>query len=158
MASSDVYISATGCSVAKTVELSALMKTRDPMWDGTNLAIWSATELSVGVLITSLPPLRKQFDTFFRRILSSTGSKSKTRANDNGIPLCNVSKQYTIGSRPIRGRARSEEDDDNDGDSDKYILDDSAPPGKGEITRTVVHEVHSDDRDSVQMPDRTNNV
>ena len=125
------------------------MKTRDPTWDGTNLSIWSATELSIGVLIASLPPLRKQFDTFFRRILSLTGTKSKTRASGNNIPLYNVSKPYTIGSGPKGGRSRFKGDYNDDGDSEKHILDDSAQPGKGEIARTAVHEVRSEDRNSV---------
>jgi hypothetical protein len=132
------------------------LKTRDPTWDGSNLAIWSATELSVGVLIASLPPLRKQFDTFFRRVIPSTflGTKSKTRASGNGIPLYNV----TIGSKTSRGRFRVDKDDDNDdGDSERHILNDSERPGKNEITKTVVHEVRSEDRKSVQVPDRTYN-
>jgi hypothetical protein len=141
----------------KTVELSALLKTRDPTWDGSSLAIWSATELSVGVLIASLPPLRKQFDAFFRRVLPSTflGTKSKTRPSGNGIPLYNV----TIGSRPDVGRSRTDKDErDDDGDSERHILEDSEQPGKGEITKTVVHEVRSEDRDIVQVPDRTYNA
>ncbi|KAG9191116.1 hypothetical protein G6011_09204 [Alternaria panax] len=146
------------CSVAKTIELSTLMKTSDPMWDGTNLSIWSSSELSVGVLVASSPPLRKQFDTFFRRMLSSMGTKSKTQASGNEIPLYNANKQFTIGSGPKGDRSRFQRDDIDDGDSKKYILDNSAQPGKGEITRTIVHEVRNDDRKSVQVPDRIGNM
>ncbi|KAI4665509.1 uncharacterized protein J4E78_002971 [Alternaria triticimaculans] len=151
---------ATACSVAKTVELSALMKTADPTWDGVNLAIWSASELSVGILVASLPALRKQFDSFFRRILSSTflGMGSKTGSDSNGIPLYNVGPPLTVGSRPTRGRSLFQRDGLDDGDSEKCILDDSELPGKREITRTIVHEIRSEDRSNAQVQDRVHNM
>ncbi|KAF2627376.1 hypothetical protein BU25DRAFT_469124, partial [Macroventuria anomochaeta] len=75
----DLCCRATVCSIFKTIELRALRKTKDPTWDGVNLTIWSATELSVGILIASLPPLRKVFDKMFRRILPLTFmTRSKT--------------------------------------------------------------------------------
>ena len=160
MTSTEPAISATACSVAKTIELSALMKTDDPTWDGVNLAIWSASELSVGILVASLPALRKQFDSFFRRILSSTflGMGSKTGSGSNEIPLYNVEPPLTVGSRPTGGRSRFQRDDLDDGDSEKCILDDSELPGKREITRTIVHEIHSENRSNVQVPDRVHNM
>jgi hypothetical protein len=54
------------------VELKAITKTQDPTWDGINLSIWSQAELSIGILIASLPPLRTAFDHLFARILPST--------------------------------------------------------------------------------------
>lgn len=140
----DWCCSATVCSIFKTVELSALKKTRDPTWDGVNLTIWSATELSVGILIASLPPLRKVFDKMFRQILPSTFmTKSKTPGS---IPLYNVSKPY---SKPM-GRSAIEDDTD----SEKDILPNKAA-GTG-ITKTVVHEVTSAERSNgVQPPNRT---
>lgn len=122
------------CSIFKTVELSSLKQTQDPTWDSVNLTIWAATELSVGILIASLPPLRKVFDSLFRRILPSTGSKTRV-----SIPLYNVSKHH---SKPA---GRSMEDDD----SEKDIL-----YGKeiyGGITKTVQNEVMST-HDSIQPP------
>jgi len=136
------------------------MKTADPTWDGVNLAIWSASELSVGILVASLPALRKQFDSFFRRILSSTflGMGSKTGSGSNGIPLYNVGPPLTVGSRPTGGRLRLQRDVLDDGESEKYILDDSQEPGKGEITRTIVHTIRNENRSSVQVPDRVHNM
>lgn len=107
------------------------------------MTIWSATELSVGILIASLPPLRKVFDKMFRQILPST---FMTRSRTPGsIPLYNVSKAY---SKPM-GRSNAGDDD-----SEKDML-----PGKvnnSGITKTVVHEVTSAERsNSVQPPNRT---
>ncbi|KAI4920089.1 hypothetical protein J4E90_002229 [Alternaria incomplexa] len=145
---------------SQTIELSALMKTADPTWDGVNLAIWSASELSVGILVASLPALRKQFDGFFRRILSSTflGMGSKTGSGSNEIPLYNVEPPLTVGSRPTGGRSRFQRNDLDDGDSEKCILADSELPGKREITRTIVHEIRSENRSNVQAPDRVHNM
>ncbi|KAF2825878.1 hypothetical protein CC86DRAFT_36101 [Ophiobolus disseminans] len=138
---------ATACSIVKTTEFRALSKTKDPSWDSVNLAIWSATELSVGILCASLPPLRKQFDRFFQVILPSTAHGSMSRPPD-GIPMWNVSK--TIGSKSI-GRSRGCEEDD---DSERGILPNEE--GGNGITKTVVHEVISEDRDEViQEPART---
>ncbi|KAF2791288.1 hypothetical protein K505DRAFT_363963 [Melanomma pulvis-pyrius CBS 109.77] len=62
----------TVCSIFKTIELRVIIKTTDPTWDGINLSIWSSAELSVGIFIASLPPLRKAFDRLFQRLLPST--------------------------------------------------------------------------------------
>jgi hypothetical protein len=115
----------------KTTELPVLMKSCDSTWDHTALSIWSALELSVGILVASLPPLRKQFEALFRKLLPSAflDSRSKQRPSDNGIPLYNVSKQFTIGSKPGR---QSQLNADNDADSERYILRDPEQVGKGE--------------------------
>jgi hypothetical protein len=134
----------------KTCTLPALLKIKDPTWESTDLVIWFGIELSVGVLIAALPPLKKQFDGIFRRLLPSTFLNSKPRSRAPGIPLYDVSKS-------TRRRPRVEGGDDDDGDSERRIL--AGQTGKGEITKTVVHEVRSEERDSsVQMPDRTYNV
>ena len=139
----DLYCRGTICSIFKTIELSALKKTQDPTWDSVNLTIWAATELSVGILIASLPPLRKVFDQMFRRLLPSTfTSRPKT---PGGIPLYNVSKAY---NKPMGRSTRGD-----DADSEKDML-----PGQldGGITKTVVHEVTSSQRgDGTQTPKRT---
>jgi hypothetical protein len=139
----------TTCSIVKAT-LPALLKTRDPSWESTDLVIWSGVELSVGILIAALPPLRKQFDSLFRRVMPSTflNSRPRTRAASGAIPLYEV----TIGSKTTRRKTRIEGDGDDDGDSERRIL---GVHGKGEITKTVVHEVKSEDRDSIQEPDRT---
>ncbi|PSN70743.1 hypothetical protein BS50DRAFT_630818 [Corynespora cassiicola Philippines] len=128
---------ATVCSIFKTIEMSALKKTRDPTWDGVNLTIWSSTELSVGILIASLPPLRKQFDKMFSHIVPSTFlSKSKTPGS-GGIPMYNISRSNT---KPM-GRSGIHDD----ADSEQDILPGSLGSDGG-ITKTVVHEVTSVER------------
>ena len=128
----------------KTYHFTALKKTTDPTWDAVDLSIWSATELSIGVLTASLPPLRKQFDKLFRAILPTTlrGSRSKP---PTGIPMYNVSKQATVGSKPWKRPGVTQDDD-----SERSIL---PPNTEGAITKTVVHEVTTEERsEDVKMP------
>ncbi|KAF2126522.1 hypothetical protein P153DRAFT_425089 [Dothidotthia symphoricarpi CBS 119687] len=99
---------ATACSVVKTFEMNALLKTHDPTWDGVNLSIWSGTELSVGILVASLPPLRKQIDTILRTMLPST-FMTKTRIPAS-LPMFNVNK------------TNERTGNNDDGDSDRHML------------------------------------
>jgi hypothetical protein len=146
--------SATACSIAKTIELASLSTTKDPTWDGVNLTIWSANELSVGILIASLPPLRKQFDKIFRKFLPTTlrGSRSK---QPNGIPLYNVSKQFAVSTRPTGKSGDHISKLYDDDSSEKGILPD---PENNGIMKTVVHEVVHEERagssENVQKPVR----
>lgn len=118
----------------KTTYLGALSKTKDPTWDAVDLSIWAATELSIGVLVASLPPLRKQFDNFFRKFISSTGTHSRQRSS---MPMYNMSKPQTIGSRSRKGTQVAMDDD-----SERSILPDTG------ITKTVVHEFTTEERKS----------
>jgi hypothetical protein len=119
-------------------------------WDSNALVTWSASELSMGIIIASIPPLRKQFEGIFRRILPSTFRDTPGAHPSGGaIPLYNVSKS-------ARGRTQKD-GDDGDGDSETHIL--PGQLGKGQITKTVVHEVESEERDSsVHLPQRTHSM
>jgi hypothetical protein len=139
----------------KATTLPALFKTQDPTWESTDLVIWSGTELSVGILIAALPPLRKQFEILFQKILPSTllSSRLKTRSTGgNAIPLYDVVTHNTVGSRPTRVRSRSHSGHDDDAESERRIL--SMLETKGAIKKTVVHEIRSEDRNSLQLLDR----
>lgn len=138
----------------KTTELPALMKTKDISWDSTHLAMWSGIELSVGILIASLPSLRKQFEALFHKTVSSTflNSRSKTRSTGgNSLPLYDVAAHHTIGSRASRVQSRYHGEPD-DADSERSIL--GSRNTKDGITKTVVHEVRSDDRSSLGALDQ----
>lgn len=148
--------SATICSIFKTIELKTLTKTRDPTWDGVNLAIWSGSELYVGILIASLPPLRKAFDDLFRRYFPALGRT--TRSNTNGYENYgkdtsgshNVHLQ-TFGSKnpraPVRGPGESVLDSDDE--SAKGILEETHGKGDG-IRKTT--QVTIDEERSIDSP------
>ncbi|KAF2027779.1 hypothetical protein EK21DRAFT_71327 [Setomelanomma holmii] len=111
-------IPATICSIFKKAELKAITRTQELTSDGINLSIWSQAELSVGILIASLPPLRTAFDHIISRILPSTlqSSHKKTPYHDN------IRMNTFQNSKAYHSRIRGESILDNDGDSDPAIL------------------------------------
>ncbi|PVI05908.1 hypothetical protein DM02DRAFT_667906 [Periconia macrospinosa] len=149
-------IAATVCSIFKTIELKTITKTKDPTWDGVNLAIWSGSELYVGILIASLPPLRKAFDDFFKRYFPKLGQT--TRSNTGGYE--NYGKEtsashnihlQTFGSKnPRANRPQGESVLDSDDESAKAILDDGPFKGDGirKTTQVTIDEERSIDRPS----------
>jgi hypothetical protein len=107
-----------------------ITETRDPTWDGVNLTIWSSSEASIGILIASLPPLRKAFDHLFQRILPSTLQNShKTPQYGYGHSSHGNIRMNTFqSSKAYHSRIPGESVLDNDGDSDRAILEEE---GKG---------------------------
>ncbi|RAR02614.1 hypothetical protein DDE82_005702 [Stemphylium lycopersici] len=153
-------IPATICSIFKTIELKSITKTTDPTWDGVSLTIWSSAELSIGILIASLPPLRKAFDHLFQRILPSTFTNSgKTpqygygRSSNNNGPSgvgSSIHMKNFQGSKAYHSRIPGESVLDGDDESDRAILngDGSESPdhkGPGIMKSTDVQVTVSED-------------
>ncbi|CAN9176903.1 unnamed protein product [Alternaria sp. RS040] len=143
-------IPATICSIFKTIELKSITKTQDPTWDGVSLTIWSSSELSIGILIASLPPLRKAFDHIFKRILPSTitgsgktpqyGYGRSTGQGANSIHMKNFQ-----GSKAYHSRLPGESVLDGDDESDRAILPDDEHKGPGIMKSTNVQVTVSED-------------
>ncbi|KAG9194045.1 hypothetical protein G6011_04080 [Alternaria panax] len=143
-------IPATICSIFKTIELKSITKTQDPTWDGVSLTIWSSSELSIGILIASLPPLRKAFDHIFKKILPSTISGSgktpqygygrSTGQGGNSIHMKNFQ-----GSKAYHSRIPGESILDGDDESDRAILPDDEHKGPGIMKSTNVQVTVSED-------------
>jgi hypothetical protein len=142
------------CSIFKTVELKAIIKTQDPTWDGINLAIWSSVEASIGILIASLPPLRKAFDHLFQRILPST-LQNTTKTPQYGYGQSSNIRMSTFqNSKAYHSRLPGDSVLDNDGDSDRAILEDDENKGAGIMKTTKVtvsEEVEGTDSQSSEL-------
>jgi hypothetical protein len=136
--------SATICSIFKTIELKAITKTQDPTWDGINLSIWSSCEASIGILIASLPPLRKAFDHFFSRILPSALQSSNGRTPNYGYGKSShgdIHMSNFQNSKAYHSRIPGESVLDNDSDSDRAILkDEERANGITKTTQVTVSE------------------
>lgn len=122
------------------MELKAITKTQDPTWDGINLSIWSQAELSIGILIASLPPLRTAFDHLFARILPSTlQSSHKTPQYGYGHSSHGNIRMNTFqNSKAYHSRIPGESILDNDADSDRAILEEEEGKGAGIMKTTKV--------------------
>ncbi|KAF2996233.1 hypothetical protein E8E13_003240 [Curvularia kusanoi] len=136
-------IPATICSIFKTIELKTITETRDPTWTGVPLGIWSSAELSIGILIASLPPLRKAFDNLFSKILPSTLAGSKTpnshygygrSTNGNHIRL----DTYEQNKSSHKSRHPGESVLDSDSESERAILEDQEGKSAGIMKTTKV--------------------
>lgn len=128
------------CSVFKTIELRTIFHTQDPTWDGVNLTVWSQAELSLGIMIASLPPLRKALTKVFQSVLPSTMTNSQKaphygyghstggdiRMNDFG------------GSKAYHSRIPEESVLDEDNESGRAILGQEEHKGPGIMKHTTV--------------------
>lgn len=135
--------SATICSIFKTIELRTITHTQDPTWEGVNLSIWSNAELCIGILITSLPPLRKAFDSLFQKILPSTITHTRApnsqyghgrSTNGNHIRL----DTYENNKRTHKSIHPGESILDDDSDSERAILEAEESKGAGIMKTTKV--------------------
>jgi hypothetical protein len=126
--------------------LKAITKTQDPTWDGINLQIWSSAEASIGILIASLPPLRKAFDSLFQRILPSTLQTSNNKTPQYGYGAHsshgNIRMNNFPSSKSYHSRLPDESILDDDADSDRAILEDEENKSNGimKTTQVVVSE------------------
>ena len=81
-------------------------------------------------------------------------SQSRTRGpSDHGMLLYNL--PFAISTR-AKGDKLQIDNNNDDRDSEKYNSQEQ--PSKSEITKTIANEVRSDDRNSVQVPDRAHNA
>ncbi|KAJ8110992.1 hypothetical protein OPT61_g6303 [Boeremia exigua] len=136
-------IPATICSIFKTIELKAIIQTTDPTWAAVDLGIWSSAELSIGILIASLPPLRKAFDGLFQKILPSTlASKTPNShygygrsTNGNHIKLDTYEQNKRSTHKSIHP---GESALDSDSESERAILEDEEGKNAGIVKTTRV--------------------
>ncbi|KAF1931902.1 uncharacterized protein M421DRAFT_55219 [Didymella exigua CBS 183.55] len=137
-------IPATICSIFKTIELHTIFTSRDPTWDGMNITIWSQAELSLGIMIASLPPLRKAFISIFQRILPSTTTSSrKTPYSGQGYGQGrsangNIIMDNLKGSKAYHSHLHGESVLDADDDSDRAILEEEPHRGPGILKSMTV--------------------
>lgn len=104
--------------------------------------------MSIGILIASLPPLRKAFDSLFQKILPSTLTPSKTpnsqygygrSTNGNHIRLDTYENNKRLGTKSAhRSMHPGESALDSDSDSERAILEDEEGKSAGIMKTTKV--------------------
>ena len=134
--SSNSYRSATTISAVKLYEIKALSLSKDVAYESINLSILSVTEVCVGSLTTSLPPLRRLFENWLNRILpESMCTRPRTNAHSYALP------DYASNLDTRQGKQGDHVSDDS---SEKTILPDAgsfdahtAQSKSGEIKKTT---------------------
>jgi hypothetical protein len=150
----DTSHSAALISALKLYEIKALNESRDIPYESVNLSIFSVSEVLVGTLTASFPPLRKLFENLLNKVLPESLVSSKRRTHMNSYVLPDYSSHRET-RRPRRG------DPDCDDHSEKTILPDASASsthivtGKsGEIVRTTQVTLTVDDQEPESKPRR----
>lgn len=111
--------STTIISAFKLYEIKALAESQDIGCESVNLSILSVTEVLVGTLTASLPPLRRLFDTVLSRVLPESVMQTKDQSQ--------TTPSYVLPEYTHTNTRRTRRDDHNcDDSSEKTILTDAA--------------------------------
>ncbi|KAH7067877.1 hypothetical protein FB567DRAFT_541392 [Paraphoma chrysanthemicola] len=111
----------TTISALKLWDFQRIQGVKEVYYESVTLSIWGMTEVSAGIVVANLPPLRKSFDSFFKHIAFSVASNTVFSGNkSSGTGFENFNLQ-TDRSQPDRKIA--------DDDSDRAILDETEGEG-----------------------------
>ncbi|KAF2473382.1 uncharacterized protein BDR25DRAFT_282887 [Lindgomyces ingoldianus] len=112
----------TTISALKFYEMRALHDSKDPTYTSVNLSIYSMTEVAAGIFTACLPPLRKTFENFLRRVLPESimgSSTTKKKGSQYEMPAYGSNLSRSENSKP-------KHDLDRDSDSERAILPDGS--------------------------------
>ncbi|KAF2127821.1 hypothetical protein P153DRAFT_294851 [Dothidotthia symphoricarpi CBS 119687] len=79
----------TTISALKLWSFQLLQDQTETYYESVSLSIWSTTEVSIGIVVANLPPLRKSFDGMFKHILPAaifSGKQSSSRLKSFNLP------------------------------------------------------------------------
>jgi hypothetical protein len=96
-------------------DFQRIQNVKEAYYESVTLSIWSMAEVTAGIVVANLPPLRKSFDSFFKHVIPSTGSNevlSRDAFNNRKFESYSLPTYHSQTKRP-RG----------DGESDKAILE-----------------------------------
>lgn len=115
------------------------------------MTVWSQAELSIGIMIASLPPLRKALTKVFQSILPSTVTNSRKTPlyGHSHSAGGNVIMDNLRGSKAYHSRIQGESVLGSDNDSDRAILDEGEH-GRPGITKSMTVTVKGSSVESVE--------
>src|SRR6186713_1288208 len=106
------------CSMIKISKTADLSKTDDITWAFTDLSIWNVTELNVGIIVGSIPPMRPLFRQVYHKTSDVIGLSKLSSGRTGGAGLSG-GKQ----SQPRRSKYIMQHED---GGESMHHLDDLA--------------------------------
>ena len=101
--------SATIISAVKLYEIKALNESKDVPYASVNLSILSVTEVFVGTLTASLPPLRLLFETLLNKIHPESATSTRGRSHENSYVL----PPYGMNRNTVQMKPGRESDDNS---------------------------------------------
>lgn len=124
--------------------MKSLNSSPDPAYSSINLSVYAIAEVFIGVFTACLPPLRKTFDGFLRKVLPEGLMSSRATKSRESCAL----KAF---SNPSSSNKKSVSEHTSDGDSDYAILEEQRSRTHGshdEIMKTTQVSVTIDDKAS----------
>ncbi|OAL04520.1 hypothetical protein IQ06DRAFT_214410 [Phaeosphaeriaceae sp. SRC1lsM3a] len=120
----------TTISALKLWDFQRIQNLKEAYYESVTLSIWSMSEVTIGIIVANLPPLRKTFDRMFKHVLPSTGSNNVLSLNKYGGNKFESYNLPTYRSQTARHK--------NDNESDKAILEElEAENGQNGIMKTT---------------------
>jgi len=113
----------------KLWDFQRLQGMKEAYYEPVTLSIWSMTEVSVGIVVANLPPLRKSFDSLLIHVLpkSSNDKSASTRFQSFHLPTYHGHLDPRATTKGMTGRStrrHSMTTIPGDHESDKAILGD----------------------------------
>jgi hypothetical protein len=86
--------SCTALSAIKLWDFQRLQGLEEVYYESVTLSIWSMTEVSIGIVVANLPPLRKFFDGLLRNTLSKSSTSRSILSRFQSFHLPTYHTQY----------------------------------------------------------------
>jgi hypothetical protein len=115
------------------VDFQRIQYKKEIYYESVSLSIWSMSEVTAGIVVANLPPLRKSFDDLLKHVIPSTGS--------NNVLSRNRSLNHKFESYHLPTYHSQINRSKGDGDSDKAILEvesDDRQHGSGIMKTTEI--------------------
>jgi hypothetical protein len=97
------------------VDFQRIQNKKEAYYESVTLSIWSMSEVTAGIVVANLPPLRKSLESLLKRVIPSAGSDDILSRNKSLNYKFESYNLPTYHSQINRSRG--------DGDSDKAILE-----------------------------------
>ncbi|KAL1801325.1 hypothetical protein ACET3X_001667 [Alternaria dauci] len=86
----------TAISAIKLWDFQRLQGLKEVCYESVTLSIWSMTEVSIGIVVANLPPLRKSFDGLLKNVLSECSTSRSTLSRFQSFHLPTYHTQYDL--------------------------------------------------------------
>jgi hypothetical protein len=136
----------TAISAMKLWDFQRLQGLKEVYYESVTLSIWSMTEVSMGIVVANLPPLRKSFDRLLKHVLPkfSTNRSTSSRFPSVHLPTYHSNHDPGATAEGVTGRGarlHSMTTVTGDHESDKAILE-NVYLGKGNDRRDIMCTTH----------------